>query len=339
MGEQVLVTGGSGFLGSAFVRRAVASGRTVINVDAGSYAADGRRLSDLQEVRSLRTEPVDVASDAFGPLVREIRPSVIVHFAAQTHVTRGEHDDGAFRHSNVDGTRGVLSAAEGSAVGLVVHVSTDEIYGPCTGRPFREDDPIVEQRPATSTYAKTKEEADAMARSWHPRVPVIVARLSNCFGPWQHPEKAFARWTARALRRQRMPVWGDGMQVRDWMHSEDACAGLELLVERGTPGTVYNVAPEGQERTNLQMARDIAAAADHSRDAVYLTEYDRPHHDRRYAIDASRIRALGWRPATTLDDRLAETVDWYRAHVEWWDPLLPEAESLYADEAERGHEP
>src|SRR5215204_4899323 len=199
MSEGIMVTGGSGFLGSTFVQRAVSRGLPVVNVDVGTYAADERRLQSVQrstDASQFRTEQMDVATNAFTTLIRRLRPSVIVHFAAQTHVTRSEKDAEAF------------------------------------------------------AYANGKARADEIARQSFPRIPVIVARLSNCFGPWQHPEKAIARWTVRALQQRPIPVWGDGKQVRDWMHAEDAISGLELLIERGTLGTIYNIAPQGRERTN-----------------------------------------------------------------------------------------
>ena len=181
---------------------------------------------------------------------------------------------------------------------------------------------------------RARREPTRLLASPFPGSPSSSLGLSNCFGPWQHPEKAIARWTVRALQKQPIPVWGDGNQVRDWMHAEDATSALELLIERGTLGTVYNIAPQGRERTNLEVARSVASAAGRSPEAVYLSEYDRPLHDRRYAIDASRIRELGWRPVGSFDDRLMETVDWYRLHPSWWEPLLPEAEGLYSDELE-----
>ena len=267
MNAGLMVTGGYGFLGSTFLRRAMSKGQPAVNVDVGTYAADQRRLPAGRGSRGtadLRTEHIDVVSDAFVSLVRRLRPRAIVHFAAQTHVTRSENDADAFEYANVEGTRGVLRAAEEADIELVLHVSTDEIYGPCLGAPFREEDPVVDRSPATSVYAKTKARADEIARQSFSRVPIIVARLSNCFGPWQHPEKAIPRWTVRALQKRPVPVWGDGKQVRDWMHADDAASGLELLIERGTPGTVYNIAPQEPERTNLQVARAIASAAGHS---------------------------------------------------------------------------
>jgi dTDP-glucose 4,6-dehydratase len=339
MTERILVTGGLGFMGSAFIRWVAGRGQDVLNVDLATYAADGRRIAETLEHRGqrrVRTERMDVVSEEFTELVRRERPTLIVHFAAESHVTRSEREASRFFRSNVEGTRRVLEAAEEVGVRLVVHISTDEVYGPCSGRPFREEDKAPLEGRATSAYARSKALADDLARSFFGRVAVIVARPTNCFGPWQHPEKAIPRWIIRALLGERIPVWGDGMHVRDWMFVDEACTGIELLIRRGSPGNVYNLAPEGQQLPNVEIARMIARAAGRPYDSVYLTEYDRPLHDRRYAIDASNIRALGWRPAGALEDRLAETVAWYRSHREWWTPLLTEAEELYGDAMERG---
>jgi dTDP-glucose 4,6-dehydratase len=339
MNERILVTGGLGFLGSTFIRLATDRGRDVLNVDLATYAADEGRIAETLEHHrpgSVRTVRMDVASPEFTELVRRERPALIVHFAAESHVTRSEWEEGLFFRSNVEGTRRVLEAAEKAAVGLVVHISTDEVYGPCSGRPFREEDKPQGKGRASSPYAQSKALADDLARSFIGRVPLIVARPTNCFGPWQHPEKAVPRWIIRGLLGERIPVWGDGMHVRDWMFVDDACAGIELLVRRGSVGEVYNLGPQGNQLANVEIARMIARACGRLEEVVYLTEYDRPLHDRRYAIDASKIRALGWRPAGGLEHRLAETVAWYRSHRDWWAPLLPEAEKLYADTAERG---
>ena len=164
---------------------------------------------------------------------------------------------------------------------------------------------------------------------------MIVVRPTNCFGPWQHPEKAIPRWTTRALRGERLPVWGDGQQVRDWMYVEDACDGIRVLIERGETGEVYNLAPEAAQRTNLEIAQAVARAAGRDEDAVYLTAYDRPDHDRRYAVDATKVRALGWNPRLDFETRLRQTVEWYRDNTGWWESLIPEAERIYDDELER----
>ena len=340
MSERVLVTGGLGFIGSAFVRHLAREGREVVNVDAGTYAADEQRIAEAVRClgdHRIRTSRIDVASPAFAEFVRRERPSLIVHLAAETHVTRSEWDEERFTHSNVEGTRTLLMAAETIDPQLIVHVSTDEIYGPCAGPPFRESDAPADGSYATSTYARSKAVADNLVRSFFRRLPLIVVRPTNCFGPWQHPEKAIPRWITRALTGHRLPVWGDGMQVRDWMYVDDAVAGLAALAERGSPGEVYNLAPEGPSVRNIEMARAIARAANRSDDAVYLTEYDRPLHDRRYAINASKIKALGWGATKSIEERLMESVEWYRGHMDWWGPLVAEAESLYGDVVERAH--
>ena len=257
---------------------------------------------------------------------------MIVHFAAESHVTRSESAPERFFHTNVEGTRRVLDAAEQAGTELVVHVSTDEVYGPCTAEPFREQDKLEGEGAATSAYARSKALADDLALSRSQRLGVIVARPTNCFGQWQHPEKAIPRWTVRALRGRSLPVWGGGGQVRDWMHVEDLCAALDVLIERGARGQAYNISPEGPQRSNLDVARLVAAAAGREDDAVVLSDYDRPDHDVRYAIDSSRLRSLGWSCRHDFEVALEHTVDWYRDHQEWWAELEPEAEAIYRDD-------
>jgi dTDP-glucose 4,6-dehydratase len=328
-----LVTGGLGFIGSMFVRHLIGLGEAPINVDIQTYAGDERRLGDLATQYELT--PVDIANEEFTSLVLDQRPSVIIHFAAESHVTRSEIASELFYRTNVEGTRRVMEAAERSGTDLVMHVSTDEVYGPCSGEPFKEEDKEPGEGRATSAYAKSKAIADDLARDFASRVPVVVVRPTNCFGPWQHPEKAVPRWTTRALRGDRLPVWGDGRQVRDWMYVADCCDAIALLMEKGEPGNVYNIAPENSPRANLEIANAIARAAGLSDADVYLTEYDRPDHDRRYAVDTSRIRAIGWNPINPLEERIDETVEWYQANRWWWERLLADAEALYDDSLER----
>jgi len=326
---RVLVTGGLGFIGSAFVRALAADGRRVLNVDLDTYAGDERRIAGVGD-GMVETVRLDVASPALAGIVREERPALVVHFAAESHVTRSEDTPEVFFHANVEGTRVVLDAAEAAGC-RVLHMSTDEVYGPCPADPFREEDKLPGEGLATSAYARSKALADDLARSYAERVDVVVARPTNCIGPWQHPEKAVPRWATRALRGERLPVWGDGEQVRDWMFVEDAVSALRLLAERGERGEVYNVGPQAEGVPNVEIARAIARSAGQDEASVYLSHYDRPQHDRRYAVATDRIAGLGWHASRSLEAAIAETVEWYRENEAWWSPLVPDAEQLYAD--------
>ena len=329
MSGRVLVTGGLGFIGSALVRALAADGERVLNVDLDTYAGDERRIAGVPE-GLVETVRLDVASPELAEVVRREQPSLVVHFAAESHVTRSEDAPEVFFHANVEGTRVVLEAAEAAGC-RVLHMSTDEVYGPCPGDPFREEDKLSGEGLATSAYARSKALADDLARSYADRVDVVVARPTNCIGPWQHPEKAVPRWATRALRGERLPVWGDGAQVRDWMFVEDAVSALRLLAARGERGEVYNVGPQAEGVPNVEIARAVARAAGQDEDAVYLSRYDRPQHDRRYAVATDRIAALGWRASRSLEAAIADTVAWYRANESWWSTLVPDAEKLYAD--------
>lgn len=334
MTEATLVTGGLGFIGSAFVRQMVESGGHPLVVDLETYAGDRRRLSDIEE--SYELVRLDVAESGFQDFVAQRRPACIIHFAAETHVTRSEVDVSRVKRTNVEGTRTVLDAALRAGTELVIHVSTDEVYGPCLRpTPFREEEKEPGEGRATSTYAKSKALADDVALGYRSQLPVIVVRPANCYGPWQHPEKAVARWTIRAIERQGLPVWGDGLQSRDWMYIDDLCAAIRLIADKGEPGSVYNIAPQGEERSNLEVARIIARAAGVPEEAVYLTAYDRPDHDRRYAVDASRVLRLGWDPQVDFIKGIERTVSWYSKHKWWWQEKIGDAESLYDDDDER----
>ena len=328
----IVVTGGLGFIGSAFVRAIAGSGLEIHNVDARTYAADDDRIGGIAGVV---TTEIDVVDTAFTELIGSVRPAGIVHFAAETHVTRGETDEDRFFRTNVEGTRSVLDAAKAAGVERVVHVSTDEVYGPALDHPFTEKEKNPGEGKATSAYARSKAIADDLARSYTDTLHVDVVRPTNCFGPWQHPEKAVPRWVTRALSGQRLPVWGDGNYVRDWMFVDDACSAIAAVLEKSTDGDVFNIGPENEAMSNLEMARMIATIAGVESDAVYLSAYDRPRHDRRYSVDTSKVRALGWEPRTGVVDGIEATVQWYRANRPWWEPLVASAEALYVDQAER----
>ena len=328
--DRLLVTGGCGFIGANFIRRW--SGGHVVNLDALTYAGDARRLAGA-DCRSVTADVAD--AEAVRALIAEVRPDAVIHFAAETHVTRSEDAAETFYRTNVEGTRALLDALLDEPPDVVVHVSTDEVYGPALGGPFRADQKEPGEGLATSPYARSKALADDLARGYADRLPLIVARPTNCFGPWQHPEKAFPRWAIRALRGEQLPVWGDGGYIRDWLPVEDACAALTLLVERGEPGVTYNIGPKREpEITNLELARWIVRAPNQPEDRIVLTSYDRPDHDRRYAVDPSRMRALAWEPSPDVWQRFGEALAWYGENEWWWGELVEDAESIYADRSE-----
>jgi dTDP-glucose 4,6-dehydratase len=331
--RRVLVTGGAGFLGSHFVRAWLREGLgEVTNVDLLTYAGSEGRLADVQEDPRYRFVRADVAEpDAVRLALAEARPDVVVHFAAESHVTRSERDAERFHRTNVDGTRVLLEAAARQGLLRFIHISTDEVYGPIPEGAFREEDKDAGDRQATSPYAKSKALADDVARSFR-GIEVTVLRPTNCFGPWQFPEKAFARWVTRALRGEPIPVWGDGLYVRQWLAAEDLAAAVLLVASSERPEPVYNVGPRHEpDITNLDLARWVAEYVGLPPDRVVLTEYDRPGHDRRYAVDPTRIEGLGWR-ASDPWERFASTVEWYRGAESWWGPLVEEAESIYSDD-------
>lgn len=333
----VVVTGGCGFIGSELVRHWIGTGRgRVDNVDSLTYAGSPARVASVADDPAYRFHRLDVAdAGAIAELVADVRPDAVVHFAAESHVTRSESDPDTFWRTNVDGTRALLDAARAAGVPRFLHVSTDEVYGSTTGRAFRETDKLAGTSQATSPYSRSKSEADDLARAaGDARMRVVVVRPTNCFGPWQYPEKALPRWITRALRGRPLPVWGDGLYVRQWLFVSDLVVALEMLLTGDPEHDVYNVGPRHEpEITNVAVARWLVDHLGLSPDLVVHTPYDRPDHDRRYAVDPARIEGLGWRGGDVWE-QMAETVAWYRSNEAWWAPLLPDAESIYDDEVD-----
>jgi len=330
--NKVLVTGGAGFIGSHYVRRLVARGAQVLNVDLLTYAGDERRLEDCRRAADFRTIKADVVdADAMIRAMEKMRPQLVVHFAAETHVTRSEFSEEVFKRTNIEGTRTVLDAAKSAGVPRVVHVSTDEVYGSIEKGSFREEDKLGGEGGATSPYARSKAVADDLALSYSDDFGVVVVRPTNAFGPWQHPEKAIARWITRGLRNEPLLVWGDGQYVRQWLYVEDLVDAVSVLAESGESGRAYNVGPALEpEVTNQEVAMRLAELMDLRSSMVRNTTYDRPGHDRRYSVDPSDVMALGW-TAGDLWDQLALTVDWYKQNQAWWDSHLERAEAIYSD--------
>ena len=333
----ILITGGAGFLGSQCVRAALNRGyERVINIDKLTYAGDPSRLNDCEsDPRYVFLQSDIVSAEDMSSIFADYKPNHVLHCAAESHVTRSEDAPDLFYRTNVEGTRNLLEAAVATGVAKFVHVSTDEVYGPILRGSFREEDKPEGEGKATSPYARSKAVADDQARSFADKLPVVVVRPTNAFGPYQFPEKAFARWVTRGLRGEPLLVWGDGKYVRQWLYAEDFAEGLLLLCDRGEGGEVFNLGPEHRpEITNIDLARWLADRLSLGPDAVVFTEYDRPDHDRRYAVDPARIRGLGWTPGEVWD-QFESTVVWFENNRPWWERHVQEAESIYSDTSSR----
>lgn len=338
MKSNILVTGGAGFLGSHFVRLKLNQGtHSVVNVDCLTYAGDQRRLVDVAGSDDYEFVKLDIADEEpIRDLIAGRRPQAIVHYAAESHVTRSENDPDRFYRTNVEGTRVLLDAAVAAGVPRFVHVSTDEVYGSILEGAFKESDKPEGPGNAASPYSKSKALADDLARSYADRLEVVVVRPTNAFGPWQFPEKVFPRWVTRGLRSNPMLVWGDGLYIRQWLYAEDFARAVALVLEKGVNGEAYNIGPvHDPEITNLTLAKWLAGYLGLPEDAIQMTGYDRPDHDRRYAVDSSKIRALGWRSGDVWT-QFEESVNWFRENRAWWETLIAEAESIYADAAPAG---
>lgn len=333
----ILVTGGAGFIGSHFVERWVADGGSVVNLDKLSYAGNRANLASLRGHVDHVFVQGDVADRALlDQLFARYRPRAVVHLAAESHVDRAIAASDAFVQTNIAGTWQLLEAARAYWSGLpqparrrfrFLLVSTDEVYGSLDDgqAPSAESDPYRPRNP----YSASKAAADHLAMAWFHTygLPVLLTHGSNSYGPRQHAEKLIPHMLGEALAGRRLPVYGDGQQVRDWLHVADHCCALQRVLASGVPGRAYNVAG-GCPRTNLQVVHAICAGLDRLRPRAdgrcYAEQIehvaDRPGHDRHYALDTTRLRSeLGWAPQCAFEDGLAQTLRWYLAQAP--DPL------------------
>jgi dTDP-glucose 4,6-dehydratase len=317
---KLLVTGGCGFIGSNFIRSVLKhrADCQVVNLDALTYAGNPANLQEFEGDARYRFIHGRIEDPA---LVREAMTGIeaVVHFAAESHVDRSIADAAPFITTNVLGTQVMLEAARRAGVKRFVHVSTDEVYG-ALGREgvFTEATPFRPRSP----YAASKAAGDMLAQAyWETHhLPVMVVRPSNNYGPYQFPEKFIPVMVTNLVEGRKVPVYGRGENVRDWLHVDDCCRAIELVLDRGRPGEAYN-AGGASERRNVEVARLVVKQMGLGEDAVEYVA-DRPGHDFRYALDNAKIeRELGWRPEIRFEDGLSRTVDWYREHHEWWRPL------------------
>jgi len=323
---KILVTGGAGFIGSNFVRHVLTahSDDTVVNFDKLTYAGNLENLRDVETDPRYRFVRGDIGDRA---QVLEAMEGVdaVVHFAAETHVDRSNAGAAEFLSTNVTGTFTLLEAARELKVARFVAIGTDEVYGSIAKGAARELDPLNPSNP----YSASKAAADLLARAYWTthRLPVIVTRSSNNFGPYQYPEKVIPLFITNAIEDKPLPLYGDGKNVRDWLYVLDNCAAIDLVLRKGKEGEIYNIGGS-HEVENIVLTRQVLHLVGKP-ETLITPVADRPGHDRRYALDSGKAHGLGWKPTHTFPKALEATVNWYKGHEAWWKPIKSGAFRAY----------
>ena len=330
---KILVTGGAGFIGSNFVHLVLAERPDweVVNLDKLTYAGNPENLRDVEDDRRYRFVKGDICDEqAVGEAVAGC--DAIVNFAAETHVDRSIMDPMVFLRTDMVGTYVLLEAVREGKAGRLLQVSTDEVYGSIAEGAADESSPVKPNSP----YSASKTGADMMCLSYWTtyETPVVITRGANTIGPYQYPEKVVPLFVTNALDDVPLPVYGDGMQVRDYTYVEDHCRGILLALEQGEPGEVYNIGA-GNEMRNMDMARFLLAEIGKPESLIQHVK-DRPGHDRRYALDSSKLRRLGWAPRYDATEALRATVRWYADNRWWWEPI--KSGDLYREYYRRQYE-
>jgi len=325
----LLVTGGCGFIGSELIRQAIAQGRDIVNIDALTYAANPANLAAVQTSSHYRFNQVDIRDIlALKKVFEDTRPEAIIHLAAESHVDRSIDGADDFISTNINGTFNVLECAR-KYESKFLHVSTDEVYGELSGtKPaFTETTAYTPSSP----YSASKAASDHLVRAWGRTygLPVLITNCSNNYGPFQFPEKLIPVVILSCLAEKPIPVYGTGDNIRDWLYVGDHAKGLLTVLDKGALGETYNIGGNN-ERRNIDLVKTICAIMDAERprssglysDLITFVT-DRPGHDRRYAVNASKIKTeLGWEPSLSADEGFAATVKWYLDNRAWWEPLL-----------------
>ncbi|UOY91309.1 dTDP-glucose 4,6-dehydratase [Ectobacillus sp. JY-23] len=320
---KLLVTGGAGFIGSNFVRYMVNKYPQyhIVNLDALTYAGNLENLKDIEDASNYTFVKGDIADrDFINALFEEYKFDYVLNFAAESHVDRSITNPDIFVRTNVQGTQVLLDAAKNIGVKKYLQVSTDEVYGTLgeTGY-FTEETPLA----ANSPYSASKAGADLLVRAYNETfgLPVNITRCSNNYGPFHFPEKLIPLMIINALHDKQLPIYGDGLNVRDWLHVEDHCQAIDLVLHKGRDGEVYNVGGNN-ERTNIEIVKTILAHLNKPESLIKFVE-DRLGHDRRYAIDATKLRTeLGWEPKYNFDTGIEQTIQWYLDNKDWWENII-----------------
>lgn len=322
--KKILVTGGAGFIGGNFVQYMVNKypNYDIYNLDLLTYAGDLTKHKSFKERDNYHFIKADIADrDAIFSLFKKERFDYVTHFAAESHVDRSITNPEIFVLTNVLGTQVLLDASRAVGVTKFVHVSTDEVYGELDFNPttfFTEDTPLQPNSP----YSASKASSDMLVRAYHETfgLPINITRCSNNYGPYHFPEKLIPLTISRVLNDQKTPVYGDGKNIRDWLHVLDHCAAIDLVLHEGVNGEVYNVGGHN-ERTNLEVVKTIISTLRKSENLIEFVT-DRLGHDKRYAIDPTKLEDLGWKPTYTFESGIAQTIQWYLDNKEWWEQII-----------------
>lgn len=314
---KLLVTGGVGFIGSNFIRhiRQEHPDWEITNLDKLTYAGNLENLKEIQDQPGYHFVKGDIANRKQVDKLLSQGFDVIVNFAAESHVDRSILDASPFIETNVKGTQVLLEGAKKHGIQRFIQVSTDEVYGSIDSGRFTEESPLSPSSP----YSASKTAADLLCRAYFKthHLPVIITRCTNNFGPYQFPEKLIPLAITNALEDKPVPVYGDGLNIRDWIFVADHCRALDVVIQKGKPGEIYNIG-SGNEKTNLELIHKLLELLDKPQSLIQFVT-DRPAHDRRYALDCARIATeLGWKPAYSFEKALSATVDWYLKNESWW---------------------
>jgi dTDP-glucose 4,6-dehydratase len=311
----ILVTGGLGFIGSNFIRYMLTKypSYKVHNVDKITYAGNLANLKDIENNKNYHFTKADICdADILRPIIKQ--SDVIINFAAETHVDRSLQDSSAFIRTNILGTHTLLESCRKFGIKKFIQISTDEVYGEVIRSSNRESDPVLPRNP----YAASKASADILVTSYFStyNLPTVILRSTNNYGPYQYPEKLIPKFITFLLANKKVPLYGDGLQIRDWLFVTDCCRAIDLLLHKGITGEIYNVA-SGNEKRNIEVAHVILKKLSKPKTSINKAT-DRLCHDRRYSLNCDKIRKLGWSPYYTFGEGISETVHWYVKNKYWW---------------------
>ena len=317
---RLLVTGGAGFIGSNYVKQSISQGNEVIVYDALTYAGNLDNLKEIEENDAYKFIHGDVCD--LEKLNRAIKGcDGVVHFAAESHVDRSITNPGPFIETNCIGTGNLCEVVVKNQIEKYVHVSTDEVYGSIGTKIGEGSFTERDQLNPSSPYSATKAAGDLIVLSYHQThdMPVSIIRPSNNYGPNQYPEKVIPLFITNLLEKKPVPLYGDGLHIRDWCNVEDTCKAIDTVLQKGDEGSIYN-AGAGNEKTNLELAEKLVELCD-AENSLINKVADRSGHDRRYSVNSDLINELGWTPQCDFEKGLENTVEWYRANRKWWEPL------------------